>query len=103
MDFLMPEFAARGEGFALDCQASPLCSRPGSPAQFNSAPPDARAVLASARSMDLYLGSKAPEGKAGNWLATVPGMGYFAILRLYGPTEAAFDKSWKPSDFEKVK
>ena len=29
--------------------------------------------------------------------------GYFAILRLYGPTEAAFDKSWKPGDIEKMK
>jgi hypothetical protein len=54
-------------------------------------------------STDLYLGPKAPEGKAGNWLATVPGKGYFAILRLYGPTEAAIDKSWKPGDIEKAK
>ncbi|MET3838709.1 hypothetical protein ABIE49_000787 [Bradyrhizobium sp. OAE829] len=51
----------------------------------------------------LYLGPKAPDGKAGNWLETVPGGGYFAILRLYGPTEAAIDKSWKPGDIEKVK
>lgn len=51
---------------------------------------------------DLYLGPKAPEGKQGNWLATVPGKGYFAILRLYGPTEAAINKSWKPGDIEKV-
>ena len=54
-------------------------------------------------STDLYLGPKAPEGKQGNWLATVPGKGYFAILRLYAPTEAAIDKSWKPGDFEMVK
>jgi len=54
-------------------------------------------------STDLYLGPKAPAGKEGNWLATVPGKGYFAILRLYGPTEAAINKSWKPGDFEKVK
>jgi hypothetical protein len=52
---------------------------------------------------DLYLGPTAPKGKAGNWLATVPGKGYFAILRLYGPTEAAIDKSWKPGDVEKLK
>jgi hypothetical protein len=25
------------------------------------------------------------------------------VLRLYGPTEAAFDKSWKPGDFDKLK
>jgi len=54
-------------------------------------------------STDLYIGPKAPEGKTGNWLATVPGEGYFAIVRLYGPTEAAIDKSWKPGDFEKEK
>ena len=54
-------------------------------------------------STDLYFSSKAPEGKEANWLATVPGKGYFAILRLYGPTEASFDKSWKPGDFEMMK
>jgi hypothetical protein len=54
-------------------------------------------------STDLYLGPKAPPGKEANWLATVPGRGYFAIFRLYGPTEAAIDKSWKPGDFEKEK
>jgi hypothetical protein len=54
-------------------------------------------------STDLYLGPKAPEGKQGNWLATVPGRGYFAILRLYSPTEAAIDKSWKPGDIEPLR
>jgi hypothetical protein len=53
-------------------------------------------------STDLYLGPKAPDGKESNWLATVPGKGYFAILRLYGPTEPAIDKTWKPGDIEKV-
>ena len=52
---------------------------------------------------DIYLGPQAPEGKAGNWRATVPGKGYFAILRLYGPTESAINKSWKPGDIELVK
>jgi hypothetical protein len=54
-------------------------------------------------STDLYLGPKAPQGKEANWLATVPRRGYFSILRLYGPTEAALNKSWKPGDIEKVK
>jgi hypothetical protein len=54
-------------------------------------------------SIELYLGPKAPAGKEGNWLATPPGRGYFAILRLYAPTEAAISKSWKPGDIEKVK
>jgi hypothetical protein len=34
---------------------------------------------------------------------SVPGEGYFAVLRLYGPTESAINKSWKPGDIEKVK
>jgi len=54
-------------------------------------------------STDIYFGPKAPAGKEGNWQATVPGKGYFVILRLYGPTEAAINKSWKPGDIEKVK
>jgi hypothetical protein len=54
-------------------------------------------------STDIHLGPKAPKGQQGNWLATVPGKGYFAILRLYGPTKAAIDKSWKPGNVDKVK
>ena len=50
----------------------------------------------------MYLGPTAPAGKESNWLATPPGRGYFAILRLYAPTEAAIDKSWVPGDIEKV-
>jgi hypothetical protein len=53
-------------------------------------------------STDLYLAPKAPDGKASNWLATVPGKGFFAILGLYGPTEPAIDRSWKPGDIERV-
>jgi hypothetical protein len=53
-------------------------------------------------SIDLFLGPKAPDGRAGNWLATVPGKGFFAILRLYAPTQPAIDKSWKPGDIEKA-
>lgn len=53
-------------------------------------------------SMDLHLGPTAPAGKEANWLATVPGRGYFAVLRLYGPTEPAIEKRWKPGDIEKV-
>jgi hypothetical protein len=51
---------------------------------------------------DLYIGPKAPEGKEANWLATAPGRGFFAILRLYGPGEKAIDYSWKPGDIEKM-
>ena len=52
---------------------------------------------------DIHLGPEAPKGKERNWLATVPGKGYFVILRLYGPTEAALDNSWKPGDIQRSK
>lgn len=51
----------------------------------------------------LHMGPKAPAGKEKNWLATPPGKGYFAILRLYAPTEPALNKAWKPGDIEKTK
>jgi hypothetical protein len=54
-------------------------------------------------STDIYFGPKAPDGKQRNWIATPQGRGYFVILRLYGPTQAAIDKSWKPGDIEKIK
>jgi hypothetical protein len=38
-----------------------------------------------------------------NWIPTVPGQAWFTYLRLYAPTEAYFDKTWKLSDIEKVK
>ncbi len=53
-------------------------------------------------STDMYIGPNAPEGKEGNWLATVPGKGFFAILRLYLPAEPAINGTWKPGDFEKL-
>jgi hypothetical protein len=52
--------------------------------------------------IDLYIGPAAPAGQETNWLATAPGRGFFAILRLYGPEERAVDYSWKPGDFQKV-
>jgi hypothetical protein len=52
---------------------------------------------------DIYLGPMSPAGKQGNWLATVPGRGFFAILRLYGPTEDAINHTWKPGDFVRVR
>lgn len=53
-------------------------------------------------STDIYFGPSAPEGKANNWLQTVPGKGYFVILRLYSPLQPFFDKTWRPSEIEPV-
>jgi len=54
-------------------------------------------------SIDLYFGPKAPAGKEANWTQTVPGKGWFSLLRLYSPTEAWFDKTWRPGEIELVK
>jgi len=54
-------------------------------------------------SVDLFFGPKAPEGKESNWIQTVPGKGWFTILRLYGPLKPWFDKAWKPGEIERVK
>jgi hypothetical protein len=54
-------------------------------------------------SVDLYFGPKAPAGKEANWIATVPKKGWFVLLRLYGPLEPWFNKSWRPGEFVEVK
>ncbi|WP_425606596.1 DUF1214 domain-containing protein [Microbulbifer litoralis] len=60
-----------------------------------------RYPLTERGSTTLYPGPEAPPGKEANWLATPPDRAYFAILRLYSPTEAAIEKSWIPGDIEK--
>jgi hypothetical protein len=52
----------------------------------------------------VYFGPTQPAGvKRGNWIQTIPGKGWFTILRLYSPLEPFFDKSWRPSEIELVK
>lgn len=53
--------------------------------------------------LDLYVGPTAPAATEGRWIKTTPGKGWFAYIRIYGPEAAAFDKSWKPGDFEQMK
>lgn len=54
-------------------------------------------------SMDVYFGPKAPAGKEHNWVQTVPGKGWNTLLRLYGPLEPWFDKTWRPGEIELLK
>jgi len=51
-------------------------------------------------SYTVYFGPRAPKGKEGNWVQTTPGKGWNTLLRLYGPLEPWFNKTWKPGDFE---
>ncbi len=55
-------------------------------------------------STSVYFAPAKPKGvKDGNWIETVPGKGWFVILRLYSPLEPFFNKSWRPSEIEEIK
>jgi hypothetical protein len=54
-------------------------------------------------SVDVYFGPRMPAGKEKNWIKPVPGKGWFMYLRLYSPTEAFFEKSWRPDDVVEMK
>ena len=51
-------------------------------------------------SYEVYFSPEAPAGKEGNWMKTIPGKSWFAILRMYGPLEPWIKKTWRPSEIE---
>ena len=54
--------------------------------------------------MTIYFGPKQPDGfKPGNWIQTMPGKGWFTLLRPCSPLEKFFTKEWRPSEIELVK
>ena len=53
-------------------------------------------------SVDVYIGPKAPVGLQSNWIPTL-GKEPYIWLRLYGPEEAFWNKSFKMPDVELVK
>jgi hypothetical protein len=54
-------------------------------------------------SVDVWFGPTAPAGHEANWIQTVPGKGWSTILRLYGPLQPWFDKTWRPGEIQLVK
>jgi len=56
-----------------------------------------------APTLDLYFGPSAPTGAERRWVKTIPGRGWFAYFRLYGPLEPIFDRTWKPGDFSPIR
>jgi hypothetical protein len=66
--------------------------------------PSPAAVPNADGSTTIYFGPTKPaDAKAGNWIQTVPGKGWFTILRLYSPKESFFTKEWRQSEIELVK
>jgi len=52
-------------------------------------------------SVDLEFGPTPPDGgESANWVQTMPDKGWSTMLRLYGPLQAFFDGSWRPSEIE---
>jgi hypothetical protein len=55
-------------------------------------------------STTVYFSPTQPAGvKRGNWVQTMPGKGWWVVLRLYSPLQSFFDKTWRPSEIELVK
>ena len=53
-------------------------------------------------SVVLHFSPEPPAGREGDWVRTIPGKGWFTILRLYGPVDGYFDHTWKPGDIERL-
>jgi len=43
------------------------------------------------------------DAKDGNWIETTPNKGWFAIQRLYSPSEPLFASEWRAGEIELVK
>jgi hypothetical protein len=66
--------------------------------------PSPAAEASSDGSTTIWFGPKQPDGvPRGNWIQTLPGKGWFTILRLYSPLPPFFDKSWRAGEIEEVK
>jgi hypothetical protein len=52
-------------------------------------------------SVDVYFAPERPTN-AMNFIQTIPGRGWNAIFRLYGPLEPWFDKTWRLGEMEPV-
>ncbi len=51
-------------------------------------------------SVVLHVAPAPPEGHETNWVPTLPGRRFEILFRLYGPTQALFDKTWRLPDLE---
>jgi hypothetical protein len=51
---------------------------------------------------DLFFGPEPPADSTAPWIQTIPGKGWFAYFRIYGPQTEAFNGDWRPGDFRIV-
>lgn len=66
--------------------------------------PSSAAKVAEDSSTTIWFAPEQPEGVArGNWIQTdLIKKGWFTVLRLYSPLRGFFDKSWRPTEVERV-
>jgi hypothetical protein len=65
--------------------------------------PTPAAATADDGTTTIWFAPTPPAGVApGNWVQTLTGRGWFAMLRFYSPTPAFFAKTWKPGELIKV-
>lgn len=63
--------------------------------------PSPAAEASADGSTTVYFAPTQPQGvPRGNWIQTMPGKGWFTILRLYSPLESFFTRAWRPSEIE---
>jgi hypothetical protein len=77
--------------------------REGSNARTGGQALDDRVLRDEGRNALVSVGPQAPTGKEKNWIRTRPDRGWFTYVRFYSPTEAFFDKTWKPDDIVEMK
>jgi len=49
-------------------------------------------------SIDLHFAPRPAEGRAGNWIATVPGCEWFVVFAFHGAEKEALERSWTLDD-----
>ncbi len=52
-------------------------------------------------SVTFVFGPDEPETR--NWVRTIPDVGWFSLIRIYGPRQEFFDREFKPGDFVRVR
>jgi hypothetical protein len=74
------------------------------PRAGSQAYPTPAAVPGSNGATVIYFAPERPGSvPSGNWIQTIPGKGYSAMLRFYSPRDAFFTKTWRPSEVELVR
>jgi hypothetical protein len=71
---------------------------------LTSSPCGTRARRATSTTRPSGCSPRTPRAtcKENNWLQTIPGKGWFVILRLCNPLQSFFDEAWRSSEIQRV-